>query len=123
MLLRRWPKVNNGLFVGAGGGARAIGQRPGEVVDGTHKGGLVGTGDVYAGGGCDGGGWRDGFGSRCASVSTGGFGRHEGRGGPAANEEAMGHACCVVEIHGGAIGRSCWGSDVWTLKRWGGWGG
>lgn len=83
--------MDDGLFVGAGGGARAIGQCPGEVVGGARKGGLVGTGDVYAGAGSD-GGWRVGFRSRCASVSSGGYERHEVRGGPAANEDAMGHA-------------------------------
>lgn len=49
VLLFRGPKVNDGLFVRAGGGARAIGRRPGEVVGSARKGGLVGTGDVYAG--------------------------------------------------------------------------
>lgn len=49
LLLLRGPEMDDDLFVGAGGGARAIGQRPGEVVGGARKGGLVGTGDVYAG--------------------------------------------------------------------------
>lgn len=49
LLLLRGPEVDDGLFAGAGGGARAIGQRPGEVVGCARKGGLVGTEDVYAG--------------------------------------------------------------------------
>lgn len=102
LLLLRGPEMDDGLFVWAGGGARATGRRPGEVVGSAREGGLVGTGDVYAGGG-----WRVGFESRCASVSSGGYGRNEVRGGPAANEDAMGHACCSVGIDGGAIGRSC----------------
>lgn len=58
-----------------------------------------------------------GVGGRCASVSPGGYERHEVSSGPAASEEAMGHACCAMGIHGGAIGRSCWDCGVWRLKR------
>lgn len=96
MFLLLWLRRSEGdisLFVRAAGGEREIGRRPGEVVGSTRKGGLVGTRYVYARVGSDGGGWREGFHSRCASVSTGGCEGHEMRGGPAANEDAMGHAC------------------------------
>lgn len=69
----------------AGGGARALRKRLGEVVSGAHDGGFVGTGDVYASGG------RDLEAVALVSRPVGCRMDDEVRGRPTASENAMGH--------------------------------